>query len=271
MRKIAILHTNDDHLKTEKLIQSLMTYKCTDEIYVFTKNTWSDIEQWSYDKCKIKNIVFENEDTEPKQRNAINRYFRSIEFSDILHVVSDSISLKKDPTVFLSQLETMMKTLDYSVWLNTYTDKCNFVYNKYIPRVAVALDKPELGQLGIGSKLIYTSHSNVNWMAYDFAKISDDLLRFDEDFVVPMYFIIEFLSRRRNTKSATDLYFMNQYVTVESEAGVFECDDSSSSQFSPETMKNDDAKFKAKNVNHQPDNNLDNVFELTYTKLNSKL
>jgi hypothetical protein len=270
MRKFIILDI-DNSQNIEELITTLSNYNYATEIYVATRNSTLILSSTLTEKCKIEIInIPSDKDTEPKMRNYVNLYFKSMNYTGILHVISSSITVLTDPTTFLSQLENMMIKLDYSVWFNTYTDKCNFVYNKYLPRLSMLLDNSELSTLNIGSHLLFTSHSNVNWVAYNFDKLPDNLLYFDEDFTVPMYFIIEYLSRRRNTKNKDDLYFMNQYLTVESEAKTFICKDDTRT-YSNELMKHDDEMFKTKNINHSPDINLDTVLELTYLKLRKNI
>lgn len=94
-------------------------------------------------------------------------------------------------------------------------------------------------------------------------KVQDQLLKFDEDFTIPMFWIIEFLARRRNTKKQGQLFYMNQYLAIQEEYGTFE-PINVDNDFSQKTMQEEDAKFKAKNINFAPDNNIDVVLEETY-------
>lgn len=124
-------------------------------------------------------------------------------------MLEDSTELLKIPTGFICDIEHTMDVLDYHVWFSTVCDNCNYLYAKYNPRLAVVMDKVEYLPLGLGNKLLFTSHSNTQWIVYDFAKVPDDLLKFDEDFTIAMYYIIEYLARRRNTKAKNSVYFMN--------------------------------------------------------------
>ena len=108
-------------------------------------------------------------------------------------------------------------------------------------------------------------------MIFNLEKADDNELYFCEDFKVDMYFIIEFLARRKSTHPGS-LYFMNQYFTCTSEKGVFEIKDGVKRDEVPnlqEVMKQEDLLFKAKNVNYAPDNNIDLVLERLYEKLKS--
>lgn len=47
-----------------------------------------------------------------------------------------------------------------------------------------------------------TSHSNTAWMAYDMAALAKqkEIEYFDEQFDIPMFYIVELLARRREHK-----------------------------------------------------------------------
>lgn len=144
MRAIAILNDHyENALNVSKIIGMLMTNCVALKIYVFsdTPNGSFNIE---HESVSCTNICFPNTcDNIPKKRNWINQYFKSIQFDGTLYVISDNIVFLKEPTSFFNELENMMKVLDYSVWFNTECDKCNYVYNKYCPRISINLDKEE--------------------------------------------------------------------------------------------------------------------------------
>lgn len=185
-------------------------------------------------------------------------------------MLEDTTVVLRDPSAFLEELECAMNVLDYSVWFSTVCDNCNYVYSKYISRMTVNVDMPNL-QLALGSKILFTSHCNTQWIAYDFSRASDDLLKLDEDFSVPMYYIIEYLARRRNTKPENSLYFMNWYMTTSSELGVFKSLADSNKTYPEDIMRAEDAKFKSKNINCTSESNLDDILETLYMKLSKKL
>jgi hypothetical protein len=60
-----------------------------------------------------------------------------------LHVVKSGVKILPGVAEFVPALERAMHELDYSVWLSTVTDGCNYVYSKYNPRVRIRLDRPE--------------------------------------------------------------------------------------------------------------------------------
>ena len=100
-----------------------------------------------------------------------------------------------------------MNVLDLNNWCGTVTDGCNYIYSKYNPRLSISIDKPEYQKLNI-DKVIFCSHSNVQWLVYDLERADDNELFFNESFTVDMFWIIEYLARRRNTHP-NSLYFMN--------------------------------------------------------------
>jgi len=274
MKRIAaIINLNDDMTENmHNIIDKFFEEKCIDEMYVFS-NVEKQEFNISTNEKKCMNICFPSDcDNIPKKRNWLNKYFKTNQFDGFLHVLEDNTEILTSPLKFINELEHMMSVLDYDVWFSTVCDRCNYIYQKYNPRLSVELDRAEYFKLELGQRLIFTSHSNTQWIAYNFAKVSDDLLRFDEDFSIAMFFIIEYLARRRNTKSANQLYFMNQYLTVESENGVFKTIELSKSDANEqEKMKTEDQMFKEKHINFEPDNNIDLVLETVYNKINEKL
>lgn len=72
------------------------------------------------------------------------------------------------------------------------------------------------------AKTIYfTTHANPSWSCFNYGISSFDDIRLDDRFSIPMYYIIEFLARRRNNKRENELYFMNCYPTIMEERNVF--------------------------------------------------
>lgn len=208
-------------------------------------------------------------DIEPKVRNRINVDLASCGF---VHVVKSSVELTGvGLETFLTDLEKMMDTLDYSVWFNTALDGCNFVYSKYMPRMSVKMDDPEVNMKAGLPDLDVTSHSNTQWVVYDMPRLKgSDLLRFDEKFSIPMFFIIEFLARRRNTKASGSLYFMNQYLTVATEKGVFKEVKRAREPEDSAKMKAEDAVFRSMNLDFTADQSLDMVLETLWEKIAAK-
>jgi len=206
---------------------------------------------------------------EPKARNWALGEFSSGGF---LHVVSDKVKVVKDPAAFLSDLESAMRALDYPVWLSTTSDPCNYVYGTLNPRVRVCMDRPECAAAGLRGEVWFTSHSNTMWMAYDTSHPSvGELGRLDERFTVPMFYIIELLARRKASRADGQLFYMNQYMTVGSELGVFEVPPAAGpgDQVTQETMKAEDELFRSLGLDTAPDNDVDALLESLWRKIQS--
>lgn len=194
---------------------------------------------------------------ETASRNFVNAFFRGAGYGGFLYVSSGETAFNADPGAFMRSIESVMERLDYRVWFSTVTDRCNYVYNRYNPTMEIALDIPDLAMDGLPDRIAFTSHSNTGLIIYDFSAGAPKTMDFDERFEIPMYFIIEFLARRRNTKNPDQLYFMNQYLTVPEERGLFSVRQFEWKKFSHEDFKREDALFKSMNVNYKSDNDAD--------------
>lgn len=268
-RQIAIVaHKCDNEQVLRDLVDALMANAVCSQIVVFSDKEMPTMN-FGHERTTCTNAVLPDEcNTIPKVRNYINAQYKQANFNGFLHVVEWSTKINKDPSDFIQKLEQMMDALDYDVWFNTVCDPCNYVYHKYCPRSYVAIDEPQYDKLGT-KRLAITSHANTQWIVYNFAKATDSNLRFDEDFTIPMYFIIEFFARRKAEQKDGQLYFMNEYFTVEEEHGVFEkvkVDES----LDQEQLKKENAIFTAKNLKHSSDNNVDAIVSKLYLKLKSK-
>ena len=271
-RSIAIINNKEDNFENvQNMLSILMANAVADRITVYTRKN-AERFNISHERCSCFGEAIPAEcDNEPKIRNWINSKYASD--CGFLHVIEDSVKLLKDPSSFISDLENMMTALDYTVWFSTVTDGCNYVYQKYNPRIRIVCDRPECEKLGIKGELNFTSHSNTQWIAYDMSKtVGTDLMRFDERFTSAVFFIIEFLARRRNTKRPDQLFYMNQYLTVGSEVGTFRNFKSGAStgQLDSIIMKKEDDIFKSMNINFAPDNSVDQVLEQLWEKISQK-
>lgn len=136
-------------------------------------------------------------------------------------------------------------------------------------------DASQLAALGLKCDISFTSHSNTAWIAYDMSALQTqkEIKYFSEDFTVAMFYIIEFLARRRAYRKNGQLFFMNQYMTVGSELGVYRISDeppSRENKIGQETMQAEDLLFRKMNVNYAPDNNIDLIIDLMTKKIIEK-
>lgn len=259
-------HNNTGFEQATRLAKQLIDYKCADKIYIFV-----DAIENAPLITGVEYVAFSLDSNRAKCKNEINKFFKELGFKGFLHVVESPVQLLKDPAAYLIEQERCMDVLDYDVYFSTTSDGCNYVYSKFNPRVTIQLDSPDFKTLNMPQSISFTSHSNTIWVTYNFAKITDELLKFDERFNIPMYFIIEFLARRRNTKPIGSLYLMNQYLSIPSEVGVFTQDQESHQRNQSDDMQKEDMIFKTLNLNFVPDNNIDQLLVDVINKLKSKV
>lgn len=271
-RTIAIINEIENKTSNiDELCDVFKKYNVSDKIYVFTQKDETKFNQKSGNVEFIGVKIPADKDTRPKAKNFVIKYFKNNNYDGILHVIEDIIEILHDPTKFINDIENMMDVYGLNNWFSTMTDGCNYVYSKYTPRLNIVIDKPEYQKLNINNA-VFCSHSNTQWIVYNLGKADDNELYFIEDFKIDMFWIIEFLARRRNTHP-NSLYYMNQYYTCASENGLFRlkstCKRDNFDQ--KPLMAEEDQKFKSMNINYAPDNNIDAVLEKLYATLNDKL
>lgn len=227
------------------------------------------------DGSLCKSIDFPSDrDTMPKQKNFILDYAKSKDFRGFLHIIESSIQIDKDPLPYIQSIENTMDVLDYSVYFSVVTDPCNYVFKKFDPRLSLVIDDEAMkSKLGLPDQIFFTSHSNTAWVIYDFNRIGDAPQKFDERFSIAMYYIVEFLARRKATRNDGQLYYMNQYIGIPDEIGVFHQVQANAGgkDIDNAKMANENAIFKSLNVDVTPDNNIDMVLDQLYTLLKRKL
>lgn len=90
-------------------------------------------------------VVFpDTADSIPKQKNFILKQFKDKSFTGFLHLVNSSITFNSKTKSYMEKLESTMKALDYDVHLSTVTDRCNYVFNKFCPRLSLDVDELQL-------------------------------------------------------------------------------------------------------------------------------
>lgn len=129
----------------------------------------------------------------------------------------------------------------------------------------VVLDGDDAAAAG-ASELVFTSNANTTWMCFDL-DADVEKLKFSEDFTIPMYYIIEFLARRRAASAGLD--FMNMYPTVPEEQGVFKLA-ISGSQPEEALMKAEYEKFSSLGLDLAPTTIVDQVLERLYNTISQK-
>lgn len=162
-------------------------------------------------------------DNNAKIKNYVLNIYKEQKFNGFLHILEDNVVFFKDPSEYLNTIESTMAFLDYDIHFSTITDPCNYLFNKFNPRITLDIDDQKLLDLGISKAISFTSHSNVSYIIYNYGafKNENNIQLFNEQFSIAMYMIIEFLARRKQMKRKDQLYYMNQYLNVKEEIGVF--------------------------------------------------
>lgn len=272
MSRVIALQFDNDKARENALafIAKIAEYKVDCKLIVFRKNGLAPLGAKDLTEAEFE--FPEGVDNDSKMKNFILKKMQSDGFNGFLHIVSQAIVLHKDPNEYLAKLEHTMDVLDYSIYFSTVTDPCNYVFKKFCPRLSIEIDDEHVQQkLALPSKLSFTSHSNLGWIVYDFSKMPDGPMLFNEQFSIAMFEIIEYLARRRATKKEGQLYYMNQYLSIVDEVGVYSLVELWTEQIDSAKMQEEDALFKSMDVDYAPDNNLDIILDAFYAKLKEKM
>ena len=244
-------------------------YNITDRIYVFGKNIndTSMLTQYNAEYIEVPSAC----DNISKTKNYILSKFEIEKFDGIVHLIEDNVEFFNNPITFINIVENTMRVLDYDIYFSTTTDICNYIYNKFNPRITLDIDDENMLKHGISKSISFTSHSNIAYTIWNFDALHQNVPKFDERFSIAMYIIIEFLARRRALKRADQLYFMNQYLSIGEEQKVFGTIGEDNHKLDQNLMQKEDAIFKSLNINYNPDNSIDLVLDSLYSKLITKI
>lgn len=203
----------------------------------------------------------------PKLRNFIMKDILDEKTGGFVHVLEDSVLILKSPQDFLEKIEHMMLVFDLKSWFDTSCDICNFVYQKYNPRLYITIDDEE-ARRRYDQTIAWCSNANTIWTCYNMDSCQFEDVRLDERFRCAMYYIIEFLARRRNTKKPGQLDYMNYYPSVPEELGVFK--NVETKEEKPLTSKEveDEGKiFQESKIDVHPDMSVDQLMEDMYSAI----
>lgn len=261
MRTYCIIHKHRE-ADVFKNIADKLEINSDDKVLVFHSYDLEETEKKS--NLQYVKIPTEISDFESKTRNFIVKYLLSSENKGFAHVIDEGVEFYGDPKNFNAEIEKMMKKLDLHLWMNTRCDECNYVFDKYDPRFSIVIDDPEMKKL-YDKKILWTSHSNLAYVIFDLDAVTFEEAELDEKFKVPMFFIIEFLAKRRANK----LGFMNLYPSIDEEGGVFR---NSKCNFKKDydeqkQLEVEDKIFKELNIDHTADGDVDLVMEFICTRL----
>lgn len=271
MRQYAIMLKNNDRDVIANIVDQIQKFDKESKIWIFGRNF---DEGFSIPENVIIHEVPEDVfEIDSKFHNFIVKFFIETAKTDegasrgFLHVFHDNLGVNSEKmSVFVSEIEQFMKIFQYDVWLNTETDICNYIFNKWISRIDIVNDNPDL--LKKYPKVIsWASNANTNYIVYDLDVLKLDDVLFDESFTIAMFYIIKFFATRRNNHRPGS--FMNFYPSIESERGcIADMKYSSKEDFNnDERMKNEDKIFKEMNVDFHPTENVEEVLEFMVSKL----
>lgn len=230
------------------------------EIHVFSSYDFPE----NHPEIIFHHLENEIANSDPKTKNFVLKYFFENNQKGFVHLIEENLVIEKDPKEFIEAIESLMKALKLQSWFQTRCDECNYVLTKYNPRLKIPIDIPEMSEK-FSKTIYYTSHSNPLWAIYDYDIANFENVSYDEEFLVPMFYIIDFLARKRNRGEG----FMNYYPTIEEENGVFK---QSPVKVVPRyniatQMQKDGMHFQAKNIDHHPNNNPLDVLDFVYKTL----
>ena len=207
--------------------------------------------------------------TDPKIKNFAMKTLFDRGEKGFIHLLEETIEILKSPEHFMNSLELMMKNLNLYSWFQTRKDECNYVLTKYNPKLKIEIDIPELKEK-YDETIYFTPFSNPLWAIYDYSKATFETIKYDEDYTIPMYYIIDYLARKRNRGEG----FMNCYPTIEAENGIFTTKDIPNKEDPTKNqlqMKVEELTFKKKRVDFKPDNDIEKVMAWTFNTLKETL
>jgi len=254
MREIAIINTGK---KIDIENNILKFVKDEGNITIFTPK----LPESNDDGMKYVEIPSEILSSKSKVKNFVYSYYFLEKYTGFLHVIEDCIQVYNSPTSFICEIEKMIDMFSLKSWYNTVCDVCNYTFKIYNPRISIDLDSSDVKEKY--NKVIYfTSHANTAWTCYNYGEAAYDDIKLDERFGIPMYYIIEFLARRRNTKKDNELYFMNYYPTVAEEKNVFRLlDEYEEDEIKEEQYKAEGELFNSMKINHDSDMAVEPIME----------
>ena len=274
LRKIVIQWMpENDYSNIVKLLKDFNDYSFSNDLLLLNCSK-KQFNQNDVDELKYQSIECPNDcDNNSKMKNFILQYMSSLSNSfRFLHIIEGNTNLLKDPSIYINEVEKTMDALDYSIYFSTITDRCNYVFNKFCPRLTIDIDDENIkSKMNLPSSISFTSHSNTSWTIYDYSKYDVCPQTYNEQFSIAMFMIIEYLARRKATKKNDQLFYMNQYLSVPSEIGVFNVVKTSQNDIDPKKMQEEDALFKSMKIDYAPDNNIDVVLDALYAKIKHKM
>lgn len=259
MRTFVIINNHNNANIQENIISKIDPEA---NIIVFKpEDVKSNNEEINYLNVKIQYFPSDITEHDTKLRNFVSKTLLDSKINGFVHVLEDDVKIIENTKTFLDEIEMMMSTLNLKSWFNTSCDMVNYVYQKYNPRFYIKIDDEQL-ITKYDKTIAWCSNANTIWVCYNMDKVTYEDIRFEEQFTIPVYYIVEFLARRRNSKKPGELYYMNLYPSIQEELNVFTIDSTVTKHSqSEEQMKVENNIFKSMNVNHASDNDVNVVMD----------
>lgn len=259
MRTVVVINNHTNANIQENIISKIDPE--TNIIVFKPQDNKSNDEEINYLNVKVQHFPSDIIDHDTKLRNFVSKSLLDSKINGFVHVLEDDVKIIGETRVFLDEIEKMMSILNLKSWFNTSCDMVNYVFQKYNPRFYIKIDDEQF-MPKYDKTIAWCSNANTIWVCYNMSKATYEDIRFEEQFTVPVYYIIEFLARRRNIKKLGELYYMNLYPSIQEELDVFTIDPSVVKKSQPEEqMKAENDIFKSMNINYTSDNDVNVVMD----------
>ena len=184
---------------------------------------------FSYEGVNVVEVDDDTAKSDSKLRNFVIRKFYTAPESGWLYMMDEELEIinANGFKQFFTDLERMLDVFGMNAWLNTQTDGMNHVFDRYNPRFTVVPDDGIMDKiLGTSKPIHWTSHANTVLMALNLSCENWERFLFDEEFNIPMYYIVDWICRQKEENEKTDdpdfhWHWMNLYPTVDSENELF--------------------------------------------------
>lgn len=271
MRNFVIISTRDD----VDICQNIMNWIPDDEnVVVYVKKSFENGEfhekiRKTRENGKIT-VKFYEDDLRFRMsalRNYILKDMLDAKTGGFLHIIQENVKIHNPIANFVASVEKMMTVFALKSWFNTSCDVCNFIYQKYNPRLYISIDDEE-AKKRYDQTIAWCSNANTLWTCYNMDICSFDDVKLDERFKCSMYYIIEFLARRRNTKKPGQLDYMNYYPSVPEEMNVFSIFETSDENPLTKGEMDEEGKiFQSMGIDTHPDMSVDQLMEDMYSAI----
>ena len=200
---------------------------------------------FAYDGVDVIKVDDETAGSDTKLKNFVIRKFYEEPKAGWLYMLDEELEILNADgfNLFFKDLERMLDVFGMNAWLNTHTDGMNHVFDRYNPRFTVVPDDGIMDKiLDSPNPIHWTSHANTVLMALNLSCKNWERFLFNEQFTIPMYYIVDWICRQKEENEKTDdpdfhWHWMNLYPTVDSEGGIFKLTEWEKNGLDPSSWK----------------------------------